>query len=53
MGVVIVEEAIRGLEVGHGLEDAALEAAFPESSEEVLGGIEPGGRGWRTCRGRS
>src|SRR5271155_2627331 len=46
MGVVIVEEAVDGgLQVGHGSEDAAFEAAFGEDCEEALDGVEPGGRG--------
>src|SRR5271165_1038056 len=44
--VVIVEEAVdRGLEVGDGSEDAALETALGQDGEEALDGVEPGGRG--------
>jgi len=47
MGVVIFEETIdRGLEVDHGSEDAAFEAALGEGGEEALDSIEPG------CRSR-
>ena len=48
MCVVIFEEAIDGgLEVGHGSEDAAFEAALGEGCKEALDGVEPGGRGRR------
>ncbi len=46
VGVVIVEEAVdRGLEVGDGSEDAALETALGQDGEEALDSVEPGGRG--------
>ena len=47
-GVVIVEEAVDGgLQIEHGLEDAALETALGEGREEALDGVEPGARGRR------
>ena len=43
--IVLFEESVdRGLEVGDGPEDAALEPALGEGCEETLDGIEPGGR---------
>ena len=48
VGVVIVEESVdRGLEVGDGPEDAALETALGQDGEKSLDGIEPGGRSRR------
>jgi uncharacterized hydantoinase/oxoprolinase family protein len=45
---VIVEEAVDGgLQIDHGLEDAALETALGEGREEALDVVEPGGRGRR------
>src|SRR5580698_8302927 len=46
--IVLFEEAVdRGLQVGDGAKDAALEPALCEGCEEALDGVEPGSR----CRG--
>ena len=48
MLIVLFEEAVdRGLQVGDGPEDAALEPALCEGREEALDCIKPG----RRCRG--
>ncbi len=44
-GIVFENEAIDGgLQVDHGHEDAALQAALGELGEEALDGVEPGSR---------
>ena len=46
--IVLFEEAVdRGLQVGDGAKEAALEPALCEGREEALDGVEPGSR----CRG--
>ena len=41
--IVLIEEAIdRGLQVGDGAEDAALEPSLGEDREEALDSVEPG-----------
>src|SRR5271170_8269448 len=43
--IVLFEEAVdRGLQVGDGAKDAALEPALCEGREEALDGVEPGSR---------